>query len=123
MKGGEFRVSVRQLDGQLAVVELSGEVDMANADHVRQQLVGTAPAECRAVVLDLSKLIYLDSAGIRMIFEISEQLANRGATVAVFVPPDASVRRVLTITRLDTLVPVRDSIEEAAEAASAGATR
>jgi anti-anti-sigma factor len=121
--GAGYRLSFVRADGELAVVELSGEVDMANADRVRRELVAAVPHDCRAMVLDLRSVSYLDSAGIRMLFDVSEQLAERGATVAVSVPADASMRRILAITRLDTLVPVRDSVDEAAEAALTGAVR
>ena len=123
MTGTEYRVSVVRHDGELAVIELSGEIDMANADHVRRGLVAAVPNGCAAVVLDLANLVYLDSAGVRMLFEVSEQLAGRGATVAASVPPDASVRKILAITKLDTLVAVRDTNDDAAVAAAAGAAR
>jgi anti-anti-sigma factor len=120
--GAEYRVSVVRADGELAVVELSGEVDMANVQSARRQLVNAVPEDSRGIVLDLSGLIYLDSAGVRMLFDVSEQLEERGARVAASIPPDASVRKILAITRLDTLIPVRDSVHEAAEAAGSGVT-
>jgi anti-anti-sigma factor len=123
LTGVDFRVSVTRQDGELAALEVSGEVDMANAERVRSALVDTVPAGCTTIVLDLANLLYLDSAGVRMLFEVSEHLAGEGIALAASAPPDSSVRKILAITRLDTLVPVRDSIDEAAAAAASSAAR
>jgi anti-anti-sigma factor len=123
MTGIDFRVSVIRHEGELVVLEVSGEVDMANADRVRHELVAALPEGCETVVLDLANLLYIDSAGIRMLFEVSGELASRGIALAASAPPGSSIRKILAITKLDTLVPVRDSIDEAAAAAASSAAR
>jgi anti-anti-sigma factor len=121
MTGIDFRVSPIRHEGELVALEVSGEIDMANAERVRSALLDAVPAGSTAIVLDLANLLYLDSAGVRLLFEVSEQLAGEGVALAASAPPDSSVRRILAITKLDTLVPVRDSIDEAAAAASSAA--
>jgi anti-sigma B factor antagonist len=54
-------------DGDIVIARIVGEVDMSNADELRVAIAGAVPAEAAGLVLDLSKLDYLDSAGIRMI--------------------------------------------------------
>jgi anti-anti-sigma factor len=98
------------------VVKLGGEIDMANVDDVSRRLL-SMPHEADSLVLDLEHLRYIDSAGIRMLFELSEQLARDGTRLVLAVAVDAPVRRVLSITKLDTLVPIRDDVVTAVEAA------
>jgi anti-anti-sigma factor len=89
---------------------------MANAAEVEEQLVsignGGGP-----VVLDLQGLRYVDSAGIRMLFDAYERLGREGRLLTLAVAADAPVRRVLSITKLDTLVVVHDDVEGAVAAA------
>ena len=98
------------------VVKLGGEIDMANVDDVSRRLL-SVPHETDSLVLDLEDLRYIDSAGIRMLFDISEQFARDGTRLALAVAIDAPVRRVLSITKLDTLVLVRDDVVAAVDAA------
>jgi anti-anti-sigma factor len=102
--------------GEATIVKLAGEVDMANADDVRESLLSVCGDEPNLVV-DLESLRYLDSAGVRMLFDLSERLTGQDRRLSLAIASDAPVRRVLSVTRLDTLVAVHDSVEAALEAA------
>src|SRR5882724_4028266 len=65
MKLADLEVSK---DGDVVLARIVGEVDMSNADELRAALVAAIPAEAPGIVLDLSGVDYLDSAGIRMIY-------------------------------------------------------
>jgi stage II sporulation protein AA (anti-sigma F factor antagonist) len=123
MSGIDFRVSPVRHEGELAALEVSGEIDMANAERVRSALLEAVPAGSTTIVLDFRDLLYLDSAGVRLLFEVAEHLAGEGVALAASAPPGSSVRKILAITKLDTLVPIRDSIDEAAAAAASSAAR
>jgi anti-anti-sigma factor len=58
------------------------------------------------VVADLTDVSFLDSAGIRSIVEAHRWLTERSVTLTL-ANPSPFVRRVLTVTALDTLIPVR----------------
>jgi anti-anti-sigma factor len=78
------------------VLWVSGELDMAVSD----QLVATATSgvDGRArVVLDLSKVGFLDSSGIRAILEISRSTARP----VILRSPAPNVRRVLSLAGID----------------------
>ena len=49
------------------IARVTGEVDMSNAEDVGATVVGATPSEAQGVILDLSGLDYLDSAGIYVI--------------------------------------------------------
>jgi anti-anti-sigma factor len=114
---GEVTIDVGAREG-VTVVSLGGEIDMANAGGVarRVRAVDEAPSP---LVLDLSTLGYIDSAGIRMLFDLSEQLAKDGRRLVLAAAADAPVRRVLAITKLDTLVRVCDALDDAVHEARA----
>ena len=60
------------------VARVSGEVDLSNAASVTDRLIEATPNSATALVLDLSGTRYLDSSGVRMLFELAQRLRNRG---------------------------------------------
>ena len=102
----------------ICVATLSGEIDLSNRDLVAQQLEAAVDDGLHLVV-DLEPLRYLDSAGIRMLFELQERLAARGRSLRLVATPDLVVWRVLTLTGLTATVPSHRSVQEAVQAAGA----
>ena len=90
------------------VVRVEGEIDLSNVDAVRDA-IGAALPDLPEVVLDLTALEYLDSAGISMLFRLAERLSYNRQELRLVVPPDATVRAVIRLTRLDQVITVEDS--------------
>lgn len=78
-----------------AVLRLTGEIDLSNADDVRDRVMGAGAV--RPLVLDLDGLDYVDSAGIRVLDEVADAFAANGWPLRIVVSPDAVVRRVLEL--------------------------
>ena len=51
-------------------------------------------------MLDLSETDYLDSSGVRLIFELAERLGSRGQKLELVVPDDSVIKRVLVLTEV-----------------------
>ena len=92
---------------------MSGEVDLSNADSVTERLVDAMPNSATALVLDLSGTQYLDSSGVRMLFELAQRLRNRGQDLELVVPDDSNVKRVLLLTEVERVVPMSSSVDAA----------
>ena len=95
------------------LARLSGEVDLSNALAIRQQLFDAVPNTATALLLDLSETVYLDSSGIRLIFELATRLATRGQRLELVIPDNSLVKRVLVLTEVDKIVPLSQSVEAA----------
>lgn len=93
----------------ILTASLTGDIDIASASELGAQIVAAVPDDARAVVVDLSAVRYLDSSGMRMLFDISERLRGGERALLVVSPEDTQVRRVLRVAALDQLVPVHDS--------------
>jgi anti-anti-sigma factor len=115
---GDFTIELVERRDTAAVFELGGEVDMANAEDAHSRILEALGRES-SVVLDLDNLRYLDSAGVRLFFDLSEELARDGRLLVLVVTSGAPVRKVLSITKLDLLVRVHDDVAGALEAAGA----
>lgn len=83
-------------------VAVTGEIDITNAAELITSIDGVAGR--RPLIVDLSGLRYLDSAGFAALF----QMLDRQAIVAV-VDPNSPVRPAANLTGL----PCHDSIDAA----------
>jgi anti-sigma B factor antagonist len=117
MRLADLEVSMR--DG-IAVARLVGEIDMSNADELRIALASAMPTDARAMVLDLSGVDYLDSAGIRLIYLVSEDFGARRQRTHVVAPPDSVVADVLRIAGVIDHIGAAPTLDEALVAARAG---
>jgi anti-sigma B factor antagonist len=66
----EFRIEEDRRDGAV-VLRLHGELDLASADQVAQRLDALA-ASGEPVVLDVDRLSFMDSSGLRVVLQAAE---------------------------------------------------
>ena len=95
---------------QLAVVTISGELDLASAPALHQGLQKTASLGVREVICDLSQLAYMDSTGLSVIISAHKRMESEG-TALVLLSPRPSVERVLDITGVKEFLTVRSSAD------------
>lgn len=102
------------------LVMLRGEVDLSNARDVMDGIRAAATHETTVVILDLGGTTYLDSAGIAMVFRLAERFGQTRQELRIVVPADAPIRRGLELTRATSLLPVHESVADAAGGAAGG---
>ena len=98
------------------VLRVHGDIDVTNRHEVLA--VATVRDEAdpdpgRIAIVDLSEVTYLDSAAVQMIFELFTLLTGTGMATAIVRPAVASLRKVLSITQVDDVVPCADTVDEA----------
>ena len=97
----------------IAVFELSGHLVIDEGDRMfRDQVKAFAGAGGRRLIVDLSRVSYVDSGGIGSLVEMYLHLVRRGGQLKILRPSPSS-RRVLQITQLDTVLEIFDDEEEA----------
>jgi anti-anti-sigma factor len=93
---------------------LSGEVDISNAETMERRIAEAAPPEeVGGVVVDLSGVSFLDSAGVRLLFALHATLTEQGRPMALVVPARSPVGRVLEIVDIQRVVWVARTVDEA----------
>lgn len=102
-----------QQTGSIVVTKLIGEVDLSNVEPVRSALLDPVGHETESVIIDLGDTRYLDSTGIRMLFDVAVRLHARRQRLRLVVSDETIVRRVLVLTKLDQSVPFDPSVDEA----------
>jgi anti-anti-sigma factor len=95
------------------IARLSGEVDMSNAEEMGATVIGATPNEASGVVLDLSAVEYLDSAGIYVIFGMRASLQARGQSLILVIPPESPVHDALRLSGVDRPGETAETVDEA----------
>ncbi len=104
-------------DGSNVVVGAGERIDGTNAREFQSALDAAIEETDRVVVLDLSDLSYISSAGLRAILMTARSLRRQEGTLAVCSLTD-SVREVFEISGFNQIIPVHSSKEEAISALS-----
>jgi anti-anti-sigma factor len=100
-----------------AVAALAGEVDAANARPLGVELRAPLTNRSAGLIVDLTGLRYLDSAGINLLFALGDELRARQQTLRVVVSETTPVARMLAITGFDRTHPTHDTVGDALVAA------
>jgi anti-sigma B factor antagonist len=109
----ELATMIVERHGDLQVVRLAGEVDISNAGKLTDEISNAVPNDAAGLVLDLSDTGYLDSAGIRMLFELGQRLGGRRQAIVAVVPEEALIRHALELTEVPQAVPLQPTLEAA----------
>jgi anti-sigma B factor antagonist len=111
-------VERRSQDG-IEMVLVEGEVDIATASRLISVLNSSVAEAIRSVIVDLSRVGFMDSTGLALLINANRRLSLRRKGFAVVCPP-GQLRRVFEITdMMDTLHVCPD--QETAQRASAPA--
>jgi anti-anti-sigma factor len=117
----QVSIDVASDDGDVVVARIIGEIDLASADSIGGELATAVPNRALGLVLDLSRTSYLDSSGVSLVFELAERLRRRQQQLRLVVPESAPLRRVLKIVNASRVVPITETVDEAAAAIRAEA--
>jgi anti-anti-sigma factor len=99
--------------GDVAVVALTGELDVAGAALLERELERVAADhEVKGVVLDLANLDFMDSTGLRLMVLADERSRAEGWRLSL-VRGRPAVQRVFEITRMTERLHFVDSPGEA----------
>lgn len=99
--------------GAAVVARLSGEVDMTNANFVRDGLLRAVPNEALLLVVDLAETRYLDSAAIELLFDLARRLGRRRQGLRLVLPAGSPLERVLALTEVDSVAPIHSTLDSA----------
>jgi anti-anti-sigma factor len=94
-------------DESTHVVELLGELDIAGADHLEEELLRVEASDAASIVIDLRGLEFIDSTGIRLVVMAADRCSDNGRLTLLRGPKQ--VHRVFEITDLVSRLPFADA--------------
>lgn len=99
--------------GSTLIVGIIGELDHHTAEYVRQKIDSELiKSTTRNVVIDLSKLSFMDSSGIGVIMGRYKNVQQLNGKMAITVI-GSQIRRILEMAGLNRIIPVYDSMDSA----------
>jgi anti-sigma B factor antagonist len=104
-------LAVSHQAGDVTVVSVSGEVDMVSAPALRAA-VNANLVDNGKLVLDLSGVSFLGSAGLAVLVEAAQQSRSRAVAFGV-VAADRAVTRPIVATGLGEVFDVHKTLDEA----------
>lgn len=107
-----FGLSDESVDATTHVVSPEGEIDAVTAPQLGRRLLGLADEGKTGVVVDLSKVTFMDSTGLGVLLNALRALASRDGKL-VLVCPNERVLRPFKVTGLIDRMPIFSSREAA----------
>lgn len=97
------RIVVSEWD-TTTTVDLEGELDLAEQQDVRDTVFEALERRPVRLVLDLSRLTFIDSSGVHVVTDAVEQSAEQDTRLMI-VPGPPSVHRIFEICNLTDRLP------------------
>jgi anti-anti-sigma factor len=97
----------------VSIAAIDGEVDASNAREIGERLRTLLSNRDVALVVDLTATAYLDSAGINLLFELSNELRARQQRLRLVVPAASPVLRMFAIAGLTHAIPTYETRADA----------
>lgn len=94
------------------MVAAPGEVDLTNADGLREALLEVLNAGALGLVVDMTITTFCDSAGLSALTRASRRSAASGAVLRLAVT-SASVLRVLSLVGIDKSIEIYPTVSAA----------
>jgi len=98
-------------DGPAAVLRVSGELDLATADQLRQA-VGQYADSPRPLIIDLAGVTFCDSTGFGVLINAYRRVTSAGGRL-LLCGLQPRLTGLLEVTGIDRVIPVHPSLVEA----------
>jgi len=108
-----------QWTGQQAVIAFPEHIDVSNADQLREELLSAINRGAKSLITDMTATISCDYSGADALVRAYQRAAVSGTELRLVVTAQI-VRRVLSLSGLDRLVPIYPSLEAATAARAPG---
>lgn len=93
------------------VVAADGEIDIASAPILDDELADAVDAGAKKVAIDLTPTGFMDSTGLRSLISVHRKLEDVGGALYV-IPGSGPVRRLLEVAGVIDTLNVVASVEE-----------
>jgi anti-anti-sigma factor len=105
-------IAIEERDG-VVIARVTGELDIAGATQTGDAIADAVPTTARGLVVDFSRLDFIDSSGISMLFGLARRLSGRRQQLRVVAAEGGPVTRVLDIVEFERAAPVLGDLEQA----------
>ncbi|MEB3192467.1 MAG: STAS domain-containing protein [Snowella sp.] len=90
---------------------LTGQLDAFSEPTFRKLVSGHIGEGPTSVILDLSKIDFLDSSGLGALVQLAKQAKNQGGSLQIVT--NSRVTQTVKLVRLEKFLPLHNNVEEA----------
>lgn len=116
MTQGTLSMGVRRIDGEVAVLDIQGEITAASEEALGEAYAEAAENGTKAVILNFTGLEYMNSGGIGLLVTLLVR-ANRAKQKLLAYGLTEHYRQIFELTRLDEAIGIYDTEDDAVAAA------
>ncbi|GAA4481812.1 anti-sigma factor antagonist BldG [Actinoallomurus oryzae] len=109
----------QHLVGEIAVIEVSGWIEIASAPKLRDTLINVIDEGRVHLVIDLSGVVFLDSTGLGVLIGTLHRLRSRDGSLALAGASDR-VYKVFHTTQLTKVLTITETVDDAIAAINSG---
>lgn len=95
------------IDADRKVAEIQGELTFTDHTSFKQLVNNLFEGTASPIVLDLSRLEFIDSAGLGMLLLVRDEV-NKSSKKLVLRSPRGQVKRMFAVTKFETLFAVEE---------------
>ena len=95
--------------GEVTVLRLEGDLDVYTVRDLRARADEVDPGR-RQVVVDMSGIGFLDSAGVTAVVSLLNQTRAGGRSLGIVCPADHEVSRILAVAGLQPELVIHDDL-------------
>jgi anti-anti-sigma factor len=98
-----------EVDGDRVRIDVSGDVDLANASDVEAKVTAAITNRATTVDLDLGKVTYLDSAGLQIVFALTVKLRGLQIGLRILAPMDTPARHAIDMAGMGSIARIESA--------------
>lgn len=108
-----MNIQVNEHLKRVVIINLSGRVDAFNVPALRDKTQALLSDNANNFVVDLSDVVFLDSAGMASLVSLLKNSRAMGGEVRLVNPSHADVARTLSLTKFDRVFDICATVDEA----------
>jgi anti-sigma B factor antagonist len=99
------------IDG-VRIVRVCGELDLAGAVELCARVDAARDARRRRLLLDLTRLEFCDSSGLRALIGAAAEVRATAGRVVIVPPVAGAVARLFALAGVDEILPLRSNVAD-----------
>ena len=104
-------------DSRIVVFAVTGELDLTNAHDFEKRVVGVLSNDGASLVLDLTRVAFIDSAALHVLFRTARELSKD--RFGLLLEAASAISRTLEIVGISEVATVGRSLDDLSSALSA----
>jgi anti-sigma B factor antagonist len=108
-----MEINVKPVE-QVTVIEISGEIDSNTAPQAQERVLPLVQPGAK-ILLDMSQVEYMSSAGLRMLLSMYRQVTQQNGSI-VLVGLAEEIKDTMSITGFLNFFTTRDTVDEGLKA-------